>query len=147
MSLFGNNSSSSSSTVNNTTNNQNVGAGDSSVIANEGSFVSVLDGGAVKGAFDFGRNALDFAGDANRGALDFATTIDRGALDLVGQINSSALDHIGQSFEKSIALVSDVAAKQTIDSGARVQQVVQYVIWGVVGLGVITLIGSWHRAR
>ena len=71
LSFGGGSSSSSSSTTNQTDNRRTIGAGG---ISNENGTVNVLDGGAIK-------NAFDFATKANKDSFTYATTAQSQVLD------------------------------------------------------------------
>lgn len=74
---FGGGSSSSSATTQ-TDNRRTIGQGG---ISNEKGTVNVLDGGAIKNAFDFGGKALDTVEKTTKESLKYATTAQSQVLD------------------------------------------------------------------
>lgn len=134
MGLFSSKSKSTSSVVNNA---QNIGADGGSLVATDGATINVLDGGAVQGALDANRGvvseALLYGGNVARDAFGFGGR----AFDLVSEISNDAQRSLETGFDKSVALVSQIAAKQTLDSGERLQTVIQYFVIAVTVLGAI----------
>ncbi len=130
-SLFRSSSASSSSAA---TTNKNTGASDHSIAASDSSTINVLDAGAVQGAFGFGSGAV-------QDAIGFGSH----ALDIVAEVNQQSADALAKSFAQSAQIVSQTIAKQTLDSGERVQTIVSYLIWAVAGVGGLLLLSHMKK--
>ena len=124
-------------TTTNTTTDASALAADNSSVAlrvGDGSTVNMLDGGAVAAAFNFGgnvaREAFNFGGDA----LDYGESI-----------TLAAFDSLGETFESSTSRVASASAqlvdKVTVDSGERMQKMMQAVLLAAV---VIAGIMAWR---
>ena len=125
-------------TTTNTTTDASALAADNNSVAlrvGDGSTVSMLDGGAVAAAFNFGgnvaREAFNFGGDA----LEYGESI-----------TLAAFDSLGETFESSTSRVAAASAqlvdKVTIDSGERMQKMMQAVLLAAV---VIAGIMAWRN--
>ena len=98
--MGGKSSSSSSSTTNYI--DERIAATDGAIVAREGSTVSVLDGGAIKEAFQFGTNALDANSEIVLKALDYANDLGLGALKSIGENASQAFDFVDKQRQDEI---------------------------------------------
>lgn len=114
-------------TTTNTTTDASALAADNNSVAlrvGDGSNVNMLDGGAVAAAFTLGGDALDYG----------------------ETITLRAFDALGETFESATARVADASAqladKITVDSGERMQKLVQAVLIAAV---VVAGIMAWRK--
>lgn len=146
MGLFSSKSSSSSSTTNlYETDNSNVAAeagGDAFVFRDARvRDVSILDGGAVAGSLNFARDASAGALDTAAGAFDTAAGAFGGALDFASDVYARGVESLQSTFKENAQLTASVLAKQTVDSGERVEKTVKMYGWFALAaiVGVVAL--------
>lgn len=88
--------------------------GDSNIVAAKGATVTALDGGAIGKAFDFADSVV-----------------------------STGIAALTQGFSQNVGQLNAVLAKQTVDSGERIQSTVKIF---VIGAGVIGLAFIAYKA-
>lgn len=128
-------------TTTNTATDASALAADNNSVAlrvGDGSTVNMLDGGAVGDAFNFATGAVG-------AAFNFAT----GALDTNEEITLRAFDALGESFESATSRVADMSAritdKITVDSGERMQKMMQAVLLAAVAVAGLMMWGRNAR--
>lgn len=129
---MGGSSSSSSQATNQTDNRRTIAQGG---ISAEGSNVNVLDGGAIKNAFDFAgavnAGSLDFSKTALAKSLEFATSNTKQSFDFASTANAQALD----SLNTTANLVKDSYA----DAKGRGAMTDKILIGSVAMAGLVAL--------
>ncbi|SRR5258706_2310158 len=131
-------STTSSTTYNTRTDNFNLQgtSGGTIVAGNEGATINLLDDGAIAHAFDFANKAEGDAFDFGRNALDFA-----------GTVNQRAINSLEMGFDKNAQVLTNLANKVTLDSGERVQAVTQYALLAVAAVVALMFFGGRAHAN
>jgi hypothetical protein len=89
---------------------ERIGATDGAIVAREGSTVSVLDGGAIEQAFDFGLESLSSNEQIVLTALEYAANLGTGALQSIGAnadqafefVDKQRQDDMGRSYREIV---------------------------------------------